>query len=346
MTRARGYLWIAVFLILWAGGTNQWYAGQKHKAHGAGAGDAAVFVPPPPFIQAEAAVLFDLDSGKLLYAHNGFVRFSPGALAKVLAASTALRRGRLDDEVRIAKIGPTSGLNFGLTEGEHFTLEDLLRMMLFRPEHDPGVAIAIHVAGSIEAFSRQMNAQARRIGATRSHFGDPNGADGDRSYSTAFDLGWIARDALLDRRFAGIVQTPYARISRRGQSRTVFNMNSFLIRRPDATGVKTAFAPDRGYSLIGTGMRNGRLLLVVVLGSPTAEERFLDAQSLLEYGLAYFDLLNNDPWIPKIHYEIRSGDTLTGLAERFEVPMTAILNVNSMDNPDSLQSGQKLWIPR
>lgn len=328
-------------------------AGTGSEATGSSTADLPpedVVVPPPPYVQAQSAVLMDLESGTLLFAHKAFRPHAPGALAKVTAALTALRRGEPDDEVRVGAVVRTPGaLRFDLTEGERFTLGDLLRMMLYRPEVDPAVAVATHIAGSIDAFARQMNAEARRVGATASRFGDPNGLDAggsDGSVTTAYDLALIAKAALADPSFAHMVEAQRARITRRGQSRVLFNLNSFLSRRVDATGVKTAFSPDGGYSMIGSIHQRGRKLLVVVLGSPDAADRYRDATGLLEYGLVHFDRLIEHPHVPTIDYEVRAGDTLSGLAQRFGVPLGAILEANGMDDPHTLRVGQVVAIPQ
>ncbi len=326
-----------------------WPLVQSRASGGAPIQDEAVpFVPPPPYVRAKAAALVDLETGAVLYAQDAFARHSPGALVNVVAALTALRRGDVNDEVRVGGIGALSSgaLGLNLTEGERFPLGDLVRMMLFRPGHDAATAIAIHTAGSVEAFARQMNADAYDIGATQSRFVAPHDYGEEDASTSAYELALIAAEALRDPYFAEMVRSKRMRVTRREQTRGLLNINSFLNRRPDATGVKTAYDPETGHSLIGSIQQGERRLMVVVLGSPTAADRYKDATGILEYGLAHFEALRAMPQLPRDRYEVREGDTLTGLAKRFGVPVIAILGTNEIADPDDLKSGQILWIPR
>jgi len=304
-------------------------------------------LPPPPYVRAEAAALFDATTGRLLVAHNAFRRLPPATLTKVLTALTALQIDDPDAAVRIGAQGPfRSGLSHDLFEGERLTLLDLLRLALYRPGTDAALAVATHVSGSEEAFARQMNAVARRVGAEMSHFVDAHGYHAEGNLSTAFDLGLIALAAMRDERLAAVVGATQTKLTRRGQSRRLFNVNSFIGRRADATGVKTSYTPDTGYALMGSVERGDARLLVVVLASPSAEERFNDATGLVDYGLAYLEPLSARPAVPMETYEVREGDTLTGLANRFRVPIAAIKQFNSIGDPNALRSGERLLIPR
>lgn len=336
--------WIIAVLLVCLVGWSVWESG---RAVGEATEDRALLIPPPPDVRAGAAALFDLETGRLLYAKNAFSRQSPNGLAAILASVTALARSAPDDEVRIStRAAQFGGTMYDLFEGERLTLEDLVRIMLFRPGDEATVAVAEHVAGSLEAFARQMNAEARRIGATATHFEDPSGAGAGESYTTPFDLGLIGREAMGSPTIVRIVGAPQARVMRRGQSRAIFNVNSFLRRRSDATGVRTSYSPESGYSMVGTVARGTAHLLVVVMGSPSANERYKDAVGMLEYGLRYLESLRLDPQVAREQYSVREGDTLSELAKRFDVPVAAIRQFNVIDNPDALRSGESLWIPR
>lgn len=310
---------------------------------------AALSSPPPPHLQAKAAVLMDLDSGKLLYAKEAFTRFHPGALVKVPAAWAALKASRPEDVVFLSPPGPLleegdEGEGASPQEGR-VALGDLVRLMFYRPDPEAAAAVATHAAGSAAAFAALMNVEAERLGASSSRFYDVAGLD-PRSRTTAFDLALIARAALTDPFFARMAGEERARLFRSGQWRTILNLNSFLIRRPDATGVKSDYNPEVGFSLIGSVERGGARLLVVVIGSPSAEERYYDAAGLIDYGLAYAEALRAEPRVAREPYQVREGDTLFRVANRFDIPVAAILNQNEIGDPDRLRAGDILWIPR
>lgn len=310
---------------------------------------AALSTPPPPHVEAQAAVLMDLETGKLLYAKEAFTRFHPGALVKVVAAWVALKSGSPEETVVLDSRGPLLAAEDegqgALGEGERVALGDLLRLMFYQPDANAAAAVAAHTAGSAAAFAALMNAEAERLGASSSRFFDATGTD-PRSQTTAFDLALIAREALADPFFARMAGEERARLPRLGQRRTVLNVNSFLIRRPDATGVKSDYNPDVGFSLIGSVERGRARLLAVVIGSPSAAERYWDAAGLLDYGLAYIEGLRAEPRVPREPYQVREGDTLFRVANRFDVPVAAILIQNEIGDPDRLRAGDILWIPR
>lgn len=307
----------------------------------------ARLLPPPPALQAASAVLLDLETGRLLYTQKAHERRPPGGLAKIATALAVLHRGGLDENVRIGR-SPVAAPGYGLRfeEGEEFALRDLVAAMMFLPGNDAAVAVAEHVAGSATAFAGQMDAAARASGAVQSAFRSPHGLDEPGQFTTAFDLALIAKEALGIPELAELVSRRRTVLSWRGRERDLRNFNSFLWRFPGAWGVLSSYTPESGYSLIAAAQRSDSNLLAVVLSSPSAAARWLDVASLLEYGFANYPALLQAPLVEKVPYEVRAGDTLTGLARRFDVPIAAIRQLNGLEDPDRLPAGTVLWIPR
>ena len=331
------------------------WPGPAGAAEGERAAAPALLVPPPPYLQAKSAALVDLETGRLLFAQAAFERHPPGSLAKVAAALTALAGAHPGEAARIGlPAAPASGGENGGPGGprvpgpageEELTLGDLVRLMLYRRDPGAAAALALHRSGSEAAFAAEMNRTVQRLGATGTLLYDPEGAD-PRNRSTAFDLALIAREAMRHAYFAQVAGAVRARLTRQGQSRVIVNVNSFLSRRPGATGVKSDYTPEVGYSLIAAEERGGRRLLAVIVGAPGPTERLHDAVGVLEYGFAHLEALRSEPQVPRERYVVREGDTLTGVANRFHVPVAAILNLNPIDDPDHLRAGEVLWIPR
>lgn len=304
-------------------------------------------ISPPPALQAASAVLLDLDTGQFLFTQKAHVRRPPGGLTKIVTALVVFLRGGLDESVRIGPGAVTApGYGLRLEEGEEFRLRDLLTSMHFHPGVDAAVAIAEHVAGSVEAFAGQMEAVARQSGAGQSTFRSPHGLDEPGHLSTAFDLALIARGALEIPEFAHLVSQRRTLLPWRGRERDLRNFNSFLWRFPGAWGVMSSYTPASGHSIVAAARRGEQNLLAVVLGSPNAAARWLDVASLLEYGFANYPGLSQAPLVEKVSYEVQAGDTLTSLARRFEVPISAIRLLNGLEDPDRLPAGARLWIPR
>ena len=133
-----------------------------------------VNVPPPPALQAASAVLFDLDSGRFLYTHNAYERRPPGDLTKIVTALVVFRRGGLAESVRIGRDAVNApGYSLRLEEGEELPLGDLVTYTLFHPSYDGAIAIAEHVAGSVEAFAGQMEAVALAERGRSEHVSQP-----------------------------------------------------------------------------------------------------------------------------------------------------------------------------
>jgi D-alanyl-D-alanine carboxypeptidase (penicillin-binding protein 5/6) len=263
-----------------------------------------------PDISASAAVLADLDSGRLMYAKASDAARSIASLTKIMTALLVLEDGHLDAMVTIPEVavfepgayGASS--TAGLRAGERLTVRDLLYAMLLGSANDAAVALAIHEAGSIEAFVEQMNARADRLGMRGTRFLSPNGLD-DRDRSTARDLVTLTLAAYDTAGFAPIVATKQRTIPGPGDtSRRIQNRNVLLWLYPGAIGAKTGSTAAAGYCLVATAARDGRRLVAIVLGAPA--DAFSDAATLMNYGFGAFEM----------HTFVHLGDPLGEVAIR------------------------------
>ena len=210
-----------------------------------------------------------------------------------MTALLVLEAGHLDDVVTIPEeavfaprdYGASSSL--GLIEGERLTVRDLLYGMLLGSANDAAVALAIHEAGSTEAFVHRMNQRARELGMHATVFFSPNGLD-DRGHASARDLVTLTRAAYDTPGFATIVDTEVRRMpGPDGTQRSIQNRNVMLWLYPGAMGAKTGFTAGAGYCLDATAQRDGRRLVAIVLGAPS--DAFSDAAALLNYGFEAFE---------------------------------------------------------
>jgi|GEM_PF-897624 len=278
---------------------------------------------------------------------SGANREGPGDLEKAGSGPQPTRPSRLAEAVRIGRAAAGApGYSLRLEEGEELSAGDLLAYMYFLPGSDAAVALAEHVAGSTAGFVARMNLSAVAHGAEQSAFKNPSGADEPGHVSTAYDLALLTRAALEIPEFSRLASARRAALLWRDRHREVRNVNSFLWRYPGALGVKSAYSPAGGYSIAALAARGGVRLLAVVLGAPTARERWLDVASLLDYGFAHFRELKRSPLLEKERYRVSAGDTLSSLARRFDVPISALRLFNDLSDPDQLKAGSELWIPR
>ncbi|WP_050642289.1 MULTISPECIES: D-alanyl-D-alanine carboxypeptidase family protein [Clostridia] len=155
-----------------------------------------------------AAGLFDIKDKKVLYASKIHERLFPASTTKIMTAYVTLKYGNLEDTVTV---GPNATQfaedeqTCGLQTGDTVSLYDLLCGLLLYSGNDCAVAIAEHVAGSVEAFADMMNAEAVSLRATNTHFVNPHGLQDDNHYTTAYDLYLIFNACIKDQRFMDII---------------------------------------------------------------------------------------------------------------------------------------------
>ncbi len=215
-------------------------------------------------VTSEAAALFDEDGREVLYSKDAFERLYPASITKVMTALVALEYGNLSDQVTVtedAVITESGATLCGIEPGDVLTLEQLLYGLMLPSGNDAGAAIAVHIAGSIEAFADMMNAEADRIGAVDTHFVNPHGLHDPDHYTTAYDLYLIFHEAMKNPVFREITGTTAYTASyrdRSGQtvSKTWKGGNWFMTgERETPAGItviggKTGTTQAAGYCLI------------------------------------------------------------------------------------------------
>lgn len=247
----------------------------------------------PPTLSAQAAVLMDAKTGQVLYDRNMNKKLAPASTTKIMTAIIAIESGRLDETTRVSiHAASTPGSSLNLYPGQSITLRELLTGLLLRSGNDAAVAIAEHLAGSVDAFVVIMNQKAGSIGALHTHFRNPHGLSAPNHVSTAFDLAWITRYALNNPTFAEIVGTKETNIEwldRKGKShdRNLRNTNKLLWMLEDADGVKTGTTNAAGPCLVSSATRNNQKLIAVVLHD---HSRWFDSMMLLKHGFDTYDL--------------------------------------------------------
>lgn len=241
----------------------------------------------PPLIDAKTAVLQDLDTGQVLFQHRASARRPVASLTKIMTAVLVLERTRPTDVVTVsANAASQSGSVLGLEVGERITVRQLLFGLLLQSSNDAAVALAEHVARSVDRFVSLMNDRAQELGLAHTRFRSPSGLD-DRGRSTAIDLAALTRTAFANPTFAEIVRKRFHTVpAPSGPNRRIQNRNALLWLYPDAIGVKTGFTTPAGHCLVAAAERGGLRLLAVVLGDPA--DTFSDGAALLEHGFTAF----------------------------------------------------------
>src|SRR5437588_5282768 len=225
---------------------------------------------------AEALLVIEAESGKVLFAQNAGYPWYPASVTKLMTAYVTLRavqEGRLtlDRPLTVsANAVAQAPVKMGFGAGIQVTVDNALKMLMVKSANDIAVVLAEGVAGSIENFADQMNWHARRLGMTQSSFVNPNGLPADDQISSARDLAILARALIREfPEYDYYWHLPGIRMGKMVQR----NYNTLIGRYPGADGMKTGFICASGFNLVASATRNGRRLIAVVLGAPSSAAR-------------------------------------------------------------------------
>src|SRR5262245_56383670 len=236
---------------------------------------------------AEALLVIEAENGKVLYAQNAGQPWYPATVTKLMTANVTLRavqEGRLALDTPLT-VSPNataqSPVKMGFAVGTVVTVDNALKMLMVKSANDMAVVLAEGVAGSIENFAGEMNANARRLGMVQSCFVHPNGLPADDQISSARDLAILARALIRELpEYDYYWHLPGIRMGKMVR----WNYNTLIGRYPGADGMKTGFICSSGFNLVASATRNGRRLIAVVLGAPSSAARAMKAAQLLERG--------------------------------------------------------------
>ncbi len=272
--------------------------------------------PTPPDISARSAVVLDSETGAVLFEKNADIVIPPASLTKLAAMYVALRasetgRIELQDEVQLTpesyayNMPPGSSLMF-LGPGQRVTVDGLLRGLAVPSGNDAAAALAYHISGGVPQFIEEMNSEMERLGLQHTRFEEPSGYS-PLNQTTAREFTEFVRQYLRTwpetlSRYHSLKEYAYpaaenlvaphveAPIIQR-------NRNTLLWDYPGVDGLKTGFIPSSGYNIALTGERDGRRLIVVLLGAPGethalgGANRSRDGKALLDYGFDEFETL-------------------------------------------------------
>lgn len=159
---------------------------------------------------AEGAGAFNLDTQEVLYSQNLFGKLYPASTTKILTAYIIIRNCNLNDSVTVSETalqGLSGSSVCGLKAGDVLTVRDLLYGLMLVSGNDAANVLAEYHSGSAEAFAEVMNSEALRLGATNSHFVNPNGLPDEDHYTTVYDMYLIFQEAVKLQEFINLIQT-------------------------------------------------------------------------------------------------------------------------------------------
>ncbi len=244
--------------------------------------------------KAQPALVFDLDTGKVLIAEEAGRPWYPASLTKLMTAYLTFQavqegRIRLNQKFRISKYAASGGghgaARLGVRPGTELSVDRMLTFLLVRSDADMAVALAEAVGGTEKAFVRMMNETARHLGMTGTRFVNPHGMGHPEQVTTARDMGMLAMAIYHHflKRHPSWWQYFSMRAVQHGKRRQK-NRNKLLFMMKGANGMKTGFICASGFNLLATATRDGRTLAAVVFGRKSAYTRASFAKIMLEEG--------------------------------------------------------------
>jgi D-alanyl-D-alanine carboxypeptidase (penicillin-binding protein 5/6) len=243
-----------------------------------------------PQVAARAWLVQNAATGEVLLRHEDRARLPIASITKLMTVLVTLDHARLDDLVtispRAAVVGESS---IHLRAGERVSVRDLVEAALVQSANDAAWALALHVGGGSETrFVALMNAEARRLGLTDTHFVRPDGLDAAGHVSSARDVTKLARVAMHE---------PFVRATVRQRNgdaagRALHTWNDLLATFPGLIGVKTGHTRGAGWSQVAAARGRGLTIYATILGSPTRAQRNSDLAELLAWGLSRYRVVS------------------------------------------------------
>ena len=253
-------------------------------------------LPPPLDTTVPNAILIDARTGNVFYEKNADQLIAPASTSKLMTAIMifdALKAGKLtlDQEFLISEDAwrrggaPAGGSTMYAALNSRVKLSDLIQGIIVQSANDGCIAVAEGMSGSEPAFAEQMPRRSRELGLTKSTFRNSTGLPDPEHLMTARELSMLAQY---------IVKTYpeyyhyYSQPAFTWNKIMQKNRNPLLSDYPGADGMKTGYTKEAGYNLVGSAMRDGRRLVMVVAGATTLEERRREAQKILDWGFKQF----------------------------------------------------------
>ncbi|MBO5981897.1 MAG: D-alanyl-D-alanine carboxypeptidase, partial [Clostridia bacterium] len=244
--------------------------------------------------KVKSAYLTDYLTGAVLYAKNEQERLPIASVTKIMTSLLvfeALEAGKISYEEMVTvsdHAASMGGSQVYLEPGEQMSVKDLMKAMMISSANDATMALAEHVAGSVETFVSMMNNRAAALGMENTAFKNPHGLDEEGHYSCAKDVACMTRE-LLSHKDVTDFTTVWMDTIRDGAF-GLSNTNKLIRYYSGATGMKTGFTNAAGFCLSGTAMRDGLHLIAVVLGGESSNERFGTVKKMLDYGFANYSV--------------------------------------------------------
>nr|MCR4618934.1 D-alanyl-D-alanine carboxypeptidase [Lachnospiraceae bacterium] len=258
--------------------------------------------PQGPEVSAEAAIVMDAGTGMILYEKNIHLKEYPASTTKMLTCLIAAENCEQSEVVSFSYDAvfdtPRNSNHVAIDPGEELTVYECLQAILIRSANECSFALAEHVGGDRETFSKMMNEKAAELGCVESNFVNPNGLPDENHYTSAYDLALIGRAFLENETLRNISVMPRLHIypSAKQKDEIIENTTNQMVKGKKYEyeyfiGGKTGHTEDAGYCLVSGAEKDGMRLICVVMNDVDSYQ-YLDTISLFDYGFSNFDKVN------------------------------------------------------
>jgi len=233
-------------------------------------------------VEANNYIVLDVNSGAVLLEHNSTASAFPASTTKMMTALVSREIYDLDYFLQVIEENLVSDNRMGFQVGERVRASDLLHATLISSSNEAAEVLASGHGGGREEFVNKMNQTARELNLNNTLFINPSGFDNENIYSTARDLGILARELLKDDYLSEIVKmTNYTFTDvEETISHTAYTTNQLLYEMDDVIGVKTGTTEGAGQVLVTAIERDGNRVLIVVMGS---DDRYEDTKQIIDW---------------------------------------------------------------
>lgn len=221
-------------------------------------------------VTAQGAIIIDADSGKVLWSKDAETMRFPASTTKIMTALLLLEHCKPDELIKApSDVQKVEESSLHLVPGETVTAKEMLYALMLRSANDGCYAVAMHIAGSVQAFAKMMNDRAKELGCTHTCFCNPNGLPNPKHKISPHDLALIAREAMKREEFREVVrQTTHTIVRSTNQSDLKLeSKNKWLKMDPTADGIKTGWTVAAGHCYVGSATRDGYRIITVVMKS-------------------------------------------------------------------------------
>lgn len=251
------------------------------------AAPARAKLPAPPKLSAASAAVYEASTGEPLYGLAAGERRLIASTTKIMTALVVVDRLPLNKICTVGGYVPAAAeTQIGLHAGERMSVKDLLRGLLLPSANDAAETLATCASGTRQAFIDAMNAKARQLRLTNTHYSTPVGLDSSANYSSAADLARLGIALRRNRFLARTVDLRSATLTTGAVPRTVVNRNGLVQSVGWINGVKTGHTNAAGYLLVASGTKRGVTYVAAVTGTPSEAARDADALALINWAAA------------------------------------------------------------